>query len=121
MPPAFFVRLAQSLTMAAGRVRFFSARCPLADECSEAAWKRTGGCSSWTSEEEARHKLLEHLLRSGRHAVTRPVGYEVDMQDIVNFAEISKEEYSAAECEAWEQQEAGILQIIITSIAVISI
>ena len=54
--------------MAEVYIRYFCESCPLADECSDASWKKTKQCQSWVSEEEVMQLVRLHLTRSGHHS-----------------------------------------------------
>ena len=47
--------------------RWYTQYCPRHEECSEAAWAKTGRCKSYESEADCRQKILDHFTRSSKH------------------------------------------------------
>jgi hypothetical protein len=65
----------------AGRMFFYVQTCPRAEGCSPGAWKK-GRCWDWT-EDEARARLVKHLMLSGNHLLDQQEAEEVAEEAVI--------------------------------------
>lgn len=82
------------------RTCFFVRECPCSDRCSTQAWKRA---AVWGySQEEAREKLIKHLIRSGVHLLPKP-----DAALMANLAEYDSYEEEVEQVEGHQEEGAA--------------